>query len=152
MTDPPFDVALRLSVEASRNPIGSSDIKRPDWRTQLAQLACREPSSRYFPPNEKPAEEDASRVLAETFAAHPMANVNARARNGRIERDIPTAVQALVIAEVVLQPELAPVPLSGEEPGGSESEVLTTPHIVHAALWPHAPGSAEEPLLRRLCC
>jgi hypothetical protein len=134
-----FASALRLPEIR----LGQTILKRPDWRTKLAQLACREPSSQHFPANEKPAEEDASRVLSETFAKHPMANVSARLSGGAVERDIPKAVQALVIAEVVLRPELAPVPPGGEFPDIAD-EVLTGAYVVHAALWPHTAGSADE--------
>lgn len=143
VVDPPFMIALRLSAEVSRGPITLADLEEAVWRSRLRPLAYREPSAHQFAPGEVPSQEDASGLLDRSFAEHPMVNVSRRLRDGSVEHDEAPMVQAIVTAEVVLRPELVPIPPGGEYPLVGDG-TLTEPYVVHAMQWSHQPGSKVE--------
>jgi hypothetical protein len=133
MTDPPFSIGLRLSLEMSRDPAFDLDHLVEGWRESLVPIEQLELISRTFRPDVVPAKADAQRVLSATFADHPMVNVSRRTDRAATGAGAmgPTA---LVVAEIVLLPELAPIPPGGEFPNVSE-EVVSDPHLVHARPW-----------------
>jgi hypothetical protein len=114
------------------------------WPLRPAFVAAREPRSRIWQDNSRPERAEADRVVAETFADHPMVNIGGRAAGGVVRREGPADGRtAFVIAEVVLRPELAPIPPGGEFPDVTD-EVLSEAFLVHATHWPYEPGSEEE--------
>jgi hypothetical protein len=147
VTDPPFSIGLRLYVVVVReSPLP------PGGLLGLAPVATAEPSSAIFASNELPPPGAADDVLRRTFASHPM--VNTSRDPGETASQASRTQQAFVIAQVVLQPELAPIPPGGEFPNITE-ELLSDPIVVHRApvsgnLWAQDESSAAHGLLREI--
>lgn len=57
--------------------------------------------------------------------------------------DLSEAPHVVVIAEISLRPELAPIPPGGEFPDVTD-EILSEPIPIDAAAWRHAAGSTDE--------
>ena len=148
MVDPPFTVALRLSVEVAPELVAGDTGNVADWRDRLRAVRFHERTSRQLPDDVVPDEQEVARVLGQTFAEHPMVNVTRRARADGV--DAPRAGApgvTYVIAEVALLPDLAPNP-----PGSTINHVGSTypdsaiggALLVHITRWPHEPHSAAE--------
>lgn len=145
MVAPPFTVGLRLSVEV---PDGLGEPEPPtamsQWRDALTSVAVYEPTSRRLPTNVRPSEQEATNELSQTFADHPMVNVSLTLEPGGTSSRLPdTRGKAFVIAEIVLLPDLAPVPPGGEFPDFTDDAVAPAV-LIHAVRWPHERGSTTE--------
>jgi hypothetical protein len=134
--DEPFSVALRVSLEVAES--GTDALIGPGWRERLRLVGVRELGSRIWPDDSRPDRRDADRIVAQTFRNHPM--VNLTASRGRNLSDSP---HALVIAEIVLRPELAPISPGGAYPDVTD-ELLSEPLPIHATVWSYAVGSDDE--------
>jgi hypothetical protein len=145
MVSAPFSPGLRLTVAVG--PQGPrADEAVGTWRDRLTDVATRELSSRRLASDVRPTAERALEVLGETFATHPMVNVGRRLDTGVAAGPRPrTAGNAFVIAQVVLLPDVAPIPPGGEFPDVSDEEV-GEPVLVHVTPWGRAAGSEDEQL------
>ena len=145
MTEPPFTVVLRLSLAVAREPsFAPDDLKRPDWRDQLVEIADRECSSSRFPSDVRPSRTEAETVLGQSFANHPMVNISGRSAGGPVEHGGSIGSrQAFVLAELVVLPDLAPIPPGGEYPNVVE-EPLAGPLMVHGTQWPQFDNFDDE--------
>jgi hypothetical protein len=145
VTDALFDVVLCLSVEVSHKPIALHDLKQAEWRSALRRVASREMLVQQSEPERVPTDEEASALMNRALIDHPMGNVGARPVGGKIDRNAPPAVLAVVVAEILVQQDLAPIPDRAEYPGTVEGP-LAEPRVVHARPWPYEPDSNEEQL------
>jgi hypothetical protein len=148
MVDPPFTVGLRLSIEVASKLVAGDTGSLADWRDRLRAVRFRERTFRRLPDNVVPDEHEVARVLAQTFAEHPMVHVARRARAQSVDAPRPGAPgAAYVIAEIALLPDLAADP-----PGSTldhlgntyPDSVIGDPVLVHMTAWRHEPHSAAE--------
>jgi hypothetical protein len=144
VTTPPFTIGLRLTLAlGQRDVLGPDALKDERWRDRLTDVAWRDRSSRMLPADARPNRSDAEALLGRTFADHPMVNVAGRAADGEVAHGTGTGGrQAFVLAEVVVMPDLAPVPPGGEFPDVTQ-EVIAGPLLVHGRTWPTF-GSTED--------
>jgi hypothetical protein len=145
VTDASFDVVLCLSVEVSHKPITLDDLKQAEWRSALRRVASHELLIQQSDTERAPTDEEASALLDRALGDHPMGNVGARPVGGKIDRKAPPAVVAAVVAEVLVQQDLAPIPDGAEYPRSVEGP-LAEPRVVDARPWPYKPDSDEERL------
>jgi hypothetical protein len=143
MNDASFSVELCLSVEASRMPITLADLRTGEWRSRLRPVALQERPLRQLDPGRAPTDEEAGAVLDRAFLDHPFVNVAGRPSGGKVKHDEPPAMRGIVVAEILIQQELAPIPEGGAYPA-SVAGPLAEPRLIHAAPWTYEQGSAEE--------
>jgi hypothetical protein len=143
MTDASCDVVLALSVEASDGPIALDDLKQAGWRGALRRIASRELHVLQREPGRRATDEEVTELLSRAFANHPMINVGGKLVGGKVDRSHPPAVLAAVVAEVLVQQDLAPIREGDEYPESLEGP-LAEPRVLHARPWPHESGSDEE--------
>jgi hypothetical protein len=143
-------------LAVARDPsFGPNDLKRPDWRDQLVDIAERECSSSHFPADVQPTRAEAEAVLGQSFANHPMVNVSGRAAGGPVEHGASTgSSEAFVLAEVVVLPDLAPTPPGGEYRTVGDDHIAG-PLLVHGTQWrefdsPDDERTAAEIVLERV--
>jgi hypothetical protein len=146
VVEPPFTVGLRLSLElpSSAGQQQSPATQLP-WRDAARVIAIREVSSRTLPADVVPSDDEANRILRETFASHPSVNIaKAIARPDEYEKPGSVPGVAYVVAEIVLLPDLAPIPPGGEFPDVTE-QPIGEPILVRKVRW--ANGSAEAEMV-----
>lgn len=134
--DEPFSVALRLSLEIAES--GEGSLKGPGWRDRLRPIGARELGSKVWPDGSRPSRDDADGMVGRTLTNHSLGNLNTDRR-----ANLSKAPHAVIIAEIVLRPELAPIPPGGEFPDVTD-EVLSEPIPFHATVWPYGANSVEE--------
>ncbi len=145
MTDASFDVVLSLTVEVSRGLVTLDDLRRADWRSGLRPVATREPLVQLWEPERLPSDEEARALLDRVLGSHPMGNVGARPVAGGVDRKGRPQVLAVVVAEVLVQQDLAPISEGADYPDSLEGP-LAEPRVVHARPWAHGKGSEQERL------
>jgi hypothetical protein len=78
-----------------------------------------------------PDEAAVANALNETFSEHPMVNMSGRASAGFERGSAEGRPTLVVIAEVIVLPDLEPIPPGGEFPRADEPP-LGVPQVVHA--------------------
>jgi hypothetical protein len=109
MTDASFDVVVALSVEASDEPITLDSLREPAWRDALRRVTLRELCVVRREPERLPTDEEARALLNRAFGSHPMVNIGGRSVEGKVDRSHPPEAMAVVVAEVLVQQDLAPI-------------------------------------------
>jgi hypothetical protein len=120
VTDASFDVVLVPSVEISHEPITLDDLRQAGWRSALRRVASRELSVQQREPDRVPTDEEATELLNRAFSNHPMVNIAGRPVGGKVDRSHPPVVLAVVVAEVLVQQDLAPIREGDEYPRSVE--------------------------------
>jgi hypothetical protein len=145
MTDASFDVVVALSVEASDEPITLDSLRQPAWRDALRRVTLRQLRVVQRESERLPTGDEARALLNRAFGSHPMVNIGGRSVGGKIDRSQPPEAMAVVVAEVLVQQDLAPI--EGDEYPRWVDGPLAEPRLVHARPWPHESGSDEERLV-----